>query len=90
MILIHTVTSEEAGLTLQQLRRGPMGLSGRQTRNAKAQGAVTVDAAPFFSNQKVSDGMVVRVVLDGYEDAGKNVSTNAPSVKVVNPLENKE
>ncbi len=67
MELIHTVTSEEAGLTLQQLLRGPMALSGRQTRNAKAQGAVTVDGSPFFSNQKVSEGMVVRVVLDGYE-----------------------
>lgn len=67
MTLIHTVTDKEAGLTLHQLLRGPMALSGRQTRNAKAQGAVTVDAAPFFSNQRVAAGMVVRVVLDGYE-----------------------
>ena len=67
MELIHTVTAEEAGLTLHQLLRGPMALSGRQTRNAKAQGAVTVDAAPFFSNQRVAQGMVVRVVLDGYD-----------------------
>ena len=68
MELIHTVTAEEAGLTLHQLLRGPMALSGRQTRNAKAQGAVTVDAAPFFSNQKVCEGMVVRVMLDGYDE----------------------
>ena len=67
MQITHTVTGEESGLTLQQLLRGPMGLSGRQTRNAKAQGAVTVDAAPFFSNQKVGEGMVVRVLLDGYD-----------------------
>ena len=67
MELIHIVTAEEAGLTLHQLLRGPMALSGRQTRNAKAQGAVTVDAAPFFANQKVHTGMVVRVQLDGYE-----------------------
>ncbi|MBR5561257.1 MAG: RluA family pseudouridine synthase [Clostridia bacterium] len=67
MELIHTVTSEEAGLTLHQLMRGPLALSGRQTRNAKAQGAVTVDGSPFFSNQKVSEGMVVRIALDGYD-----------------------
>ena len=67
MELIHTVTVEEAGLTLHQLLRGPMALSGRQTRNAKAQGAVTVDGSPFFSNQKLSEGMVVRVELDGYD-----------------------
>lgn len=67
MTLTHTVTEEEAGLTLQALLRGPMALSGRQTRNAKAQGAVTVDAAPFFANQRLAAGMVVRVVLDDYE-----------------------
>lgn len=67
MELIHTVTSDEAGLTLHQLMRGQLALSGRQTRNAKAQGAVTVDAAPFFSNQKLVEGMVVRIVLDGYD-----------------------
>lgn len=71
MELIHTVTAGEDGLTLHQLMRGPMALSGRQTRNAKAQGAVTVDAAPFFSNQKVREGMVVRVVLDGYAHPGQ-------------------
>jgi len=81
MILIHTVTAEEAGLTLQQLLRGPMALSGRQTRNAKAQGAVTVDAAPFFSNQKVREGMVVRVELDGYDE--KAPLPDAPAVQVV-------
>lgn len=67
MELIHIVTAEEAGLTLHQLLRGPMALSGRQTRNAKAQGAVTVDGSPFFSNQKVIEGMAVHVVLDGYD-----------------------
>ncbi|MBQ8620379.1 MAG: RluA family pseudouridine synthase [Clostridia bacterium] len=67
MELKHIVTAEEAGLTLHQLMRGPLALSGRQTRNAKAQGAVTVDAAPFFSNQKLSEGMVVRIELDGYD-----------------------
>jgi len=67
MELIHVVTTEETGLTLHQLLRGPMALSGRQTRNAKAQGAVTVDGSPFFSNQQLSEGMVVRIVLDGYD-----------------------
>lgn len=67
MELIHVVTAEEVGLTLHQLMRGPLALSARQTRNAKAQGAVTVDAAPFFSNQRLSEGMVVRIILDGYD-----------------------
>ena len=67
MELIHIVTAQEAGLTLHQLLRGPLALSGRQTRNAKAQGAVTVDGSPFFSNQKLNEGMVVRVGLDGYD-----------------------
>lgn len=67
MNLTHIVTPEEDGLTLQSLLRGPMALSARQAKNAKAQGAVTVDAAPFFSNQPVRAGMVVCVMLDGYE-----------------------
>lgn len=76
MELIHTVTAEEAGLTLHQLLRGPMALSGRQTRNAKAQGAVMVDGLPFFSNQKVAEGMVIRILLDGY-DASQQVHSNS-------------
>lgn len=84
MELIHTVTGEEAGLTLQQLLRGPMALSGRQTRNAKAQGAVTVNAAPFFANQRVAEGMVVRVLLDDYEAPKKApMPENAPPVEVI-------
>ena len=84
MILTHTVTSQEAGLTLQQLLRGPMALSGRQTRIAKAQGAVTVDAAPFFSNQRLSTGMVVRVTLDGYDAAPKEAhSSNDAPLEIV-------
>ena len=84
MILTHTVTAQEAGLTLQQLLRGPMALSGRQTRNAKAQGAVTVDAAPFFSNQQLASGMVVRVVLDDYDAVpGKAQPANAAPLEIV-------
>lgn len=82
MILTHLVTEEETGLTLQQLLRGPMALSGRQTRNAKAQDAVTVDAAPFFSNQKLAAGMVVRVVLDDYDAAKTPAAAVAPIEKV--------
>lgn len=66
MQLIHTVAPEEEGTTLQQLLRGVMGLSGRQARLAKQKGAVTVDAAPFFSNQPLHAGMVIRVALDGF------------------------
>lgn len=76
MTLTHTVMEEEAGLTLHQLLRGPMALSGRQTREAKAQGAVTVDAAPFFSNQRVAAGMVVRVTLDGYGTSAPNAAAS--------------
>ncbi len=83
MELLHTVTAEESGLTLQQLLRGSMGLSGRQTRNAKAQGAVTVDAAPFFSNQKVREGMIVRVTLDGYDAPESSAPFSASPVEVV-------
>ena len=82
MILTHMVTEGEAGLTLQQLLRGPMALSGRQARNAKTQGAVPVDAAPFFSNQRLAAGMVVRVVLDDYGAAPDEAPT-AHAVEVV-------
>lgn len=78
MLLTHIVSPEEEGLTLHQLLRGPMALSGRETRNAKAEGAVTVDAAPFFSNQKVSAGMVVRVVLQDYESTKGPAAASAP------------
>ena len=81
MELIHIVTAEEAGLTLHQLMRGPMALSGRQTRNTKAQGAVTVDGSPFFSNQKVAEGMVVRILLDGY-DAPQQVQTDSAQASI--------
>lgn len=77
MNLIHTVTREEDGLTLHQLMRGALGLSARQTKIAKAKGAVTVNAAPFFSNQPVREGMIVRVELDGYD--GSVQSGAAPS-----------
>ena len=84
MELIHIVTDEEAGLTLHQLLRGPMALSGKQTRNAKAQGAVTVDGSPFFSNQKLSEGMVVRIALDGYESpANTGADINLPPLEIV-------
>lgn len=83
MQLTHTVTDEEAGLTLHQLLRGPMALSGRQTRNAKAQGAVTVDDAPFFSNQKVAAGMIVRVVLDSYDPPKAAQRADASPVQVI-------
>jgi len=84
MILTHTVTHEEDGMTLHQLMRGPLALSARQTKNTKAQGAVTVDAAPFFSNQPVHEGMVVRIELDGYApDAQQAVASPLPPVHVL-------
>lgn len=83
MILTHTVSREEDGLTLQQLLRGPMALSARQTQNVKAQGAVSVDAAPFFSNQPVREGMVVCVALDGYDAPAAPADPQLPPVRVL-------
>ena len=81
MLLEHIVSPAEDGQTLRQLVRGAMALSGRQAREAFSKGAVSVDAAPFFSNQPVRTGMVVRVALGGYGDtlAPKDV----PPVEVV-------
>ena len=80
MILTHIVTREEDGMTLHQLMRGPLALSARQTQNVKAKGAVTVNAAPFFSNQPVREGMVIRIELGGYDGAMQNTApeTQAP------------
>ena len=71
MVLEHVVSLQEEGMTLQHLLRSVMGLSSRQTKIAKQQGAVTVNDAPFFSNQKLSCGMIVRVALSDYETASE-------------------
>lgn len=78
MILTHTVAPQEDGQTLQQLLRGSMGLSARQTRLCKQQGAITVDAAPFFSNQPVHAGMIVRVELTDYEGDAQDARSAEP------------
>ena len=78
MTLTHTVTPQEDGLTLQALLRGPMALSARQVREAKAQGALTVDGAPFFANQPVCAGMIVRVTLSGYAGETRPGAQDAP------------
>lgn len=67
MTLTHSVTPQEDGMTLQALLRGPMALSARQAREAKA--TLTVDGAPFFANQRVRAGMLVRLTLSGYASA---------------------
>ena len=83
-MLTHTVTREEDGMTLHALMRGPLALSARQTKAVKAKGAVTVDAAPFFSNQPVREGMIVRIELDDYAaDMRQNVSVTLPPVEVL-------
>lgn len=66
MTLTHIVSAKEDGLTLEQLLRGPLSLSARQSREAKRSGGVTVDGAPLFSNQRVRAGQAVRVVLSDY------------------------
>lgn len=82
LCLCHTVTPQEDGLTLQQLLRGPLGLSYRQVKTAKQQDAVSVDAAPFFSNQPVRAGMVVRVHLKSFADEAR---ANEPSAAACPP-----
>lgn len=66
MTLTHVVTQEEDGLTLQHILRGPMKLSGRQTRDIKKANGVTVNGSPMFSNQCVICGQTVRVTLPDY------------------------
>lgn len=84
MQITHIIAPQEAGLTLQQILRGPMGLSGRETRNAKTRGGVTVDGAPFFSNQKVMSGMVVRVELEDYRSSAAGVDViSIPEIEIV-------
>ena len=61
MILTHTVTPDEDGMTLEALLRGPMALSGRQSREAKRGQRVSVDGAAMFANQRVRAGQAVRV-----------------------------
>lgn len=78
MTLTHIVTPAEDGLTLQALLRGVLMLSSRQTREAKAQGGVTVDGAPFFANQPLRAGMTVRVTLAGYAGAARPAASPAP------------
>lgn len=84
MDLIHTVAPEEAGITLQQLLRGPLGLSARQARLIKKEGAVTVDAAPFFSNQRLSAGMIVRVTLPAFPHTREPApAPNTPPLRII-------
>ena len=83
MRLTHTVRPEEAGMTLQHVLRSVMGLSSRQARIAKQQGAVTVDGAPFFSNQKVAAGMVVCVELSYYAAETRAAEVPRATVRVL-------
>jgi len=83
MDITHIVTPQEEGLTLQQILRRVMGLSGREARNAKAQHGVTVDGAPFFSNQKVRSGMIVCVQLDEYKPSADDVCSGTADVEVI-------
>ena len=83
MRLTHTDRPEEAGMTLQHVLRSVMGLSSRQARIAKQQGAVTVDDAPFFSNQKVAAGMVVCVELSDYAAETRAAEVPRAAVRVL-------
>lgn len=83
MNITHIVTPSQDGFTLQHILRSVMGLSSRETRNAKAQNGITVDGAPFFSNQKVRAGMVVCVRLEGYQPSGVRFASELPPVHVI-------
>ena len=76
MRLEHVVSPAEDGLTLQQLLRGPLGLSGRETRTIKQNGGVSVDGAPFFSNQPLRAGMTVCVQTADYAEGGDSLSAS--------------
>ena len=78
MTLTHTVLPHEDNLTLHALLRGPMALSARQVREAKALGGISVDGAAFFTNQPVRAGMVVRVTLSGYAGDARPCAQDAP------------
>ena len=77
MRLEHVVSPAEDGLTLQQLLRGPLGLSGRETRTIKQNGGVSVDGAPFFSNQPLRAGMTVHVQTADYTAATDTLPASA-------------
>ena len=66
MKLTHIVSADEDGLTLENLLRGPLSLSARQSREVKKAGGVTVDGRPFFSNQRLRAGQRVLIVLPEY------------------------
>jgi len=83
MNITHIVTPQEEGLTLQQILRGVMGLSGREARNAKAQHGVTVDGASFFSNQKVRSGMIVCVQLEEYKPSARIDCTDPADIEII-------
>ena len=74
-------------MSLHHLMRSVLGLSARQTKQAKAQGAVTVNAAPFFSNQPVREGMLVCIQLGGYDckaaPAEHGAADDAPPLRVL-------
>lgn len=83
MKITHIVTPQEDGFTLHHMLRSVMGLSSREARNAKAQNGITVDGAPFYSNQKVHAGMTVCVILEGYQPSDTPCSSGLPPVDVI-------
>ena len=83
MRLVHIVSPAEDGLTLQQLLRGAMGLSGRETRFIKQNGGVSVNGAPFFSNQPLRAGMAVCVELVDYGRDEGDVQQPLPAPEIV-------
>ena len=84
MRLEHVVSPAEDGLTLQQLLRGPLGLSGRETRTIKQNGGVSVNGAPFFSNQPLRVGMTVCVQTADYAaDEAASSAAALPAADIV-------
>lgn len=82
MVLSHLVAPCEEGMTLQALLRGPLALSAAQAREIKRAQGVTVDGAPFFSNQCVRAGQRVLVTLREYADGG-DPPPRLPPVRVL-------
>ena len=71
-------------MTLHHLMRSVLHLSARQTKLAKANGAVTVDAAPFFSNQPLQEGMTVCIELGAYaQSSPQNLAASCAPLRVL-------
>jgi 23S rRNA pseudouridine1911/1915/1917 synthase len=62
----HTVKAEEAGITVKEVLRGPLGISGRMIQRLTRSKGVQLNRRPAFLDRKVRAGDVVsaQVIID--------------------------